>query len=377
MKRMATNFGLAIAAIVVLLLVLEGVLRVTHLFGARLSWTEPDSSIGWRFTANRGYWHFKENGHAITGRINSLGWRDFERTRGKPEGAYRVVVMGDSYVEAFQVELESTFVAIAERDLNDRFERPVEVMNLGRSGMTQIEELIVLERDVLALEPDLIVLVFVPRNDIADVNPQTADELTRPFARASATGELQFDSSFVESSRFRMQRRINAFKQHSALMSLLAERYNAWRLSRRRAAVVPESAEKDLSLSGAFSLCTQSPDSLYVAGYQLCKRLMSQMAGSAAGRDAQLLLMSVPLVYRGEDTARYRDLDATFDPGYFDRDLAAMADSMEGIGFLPLQAAFERRYQETGKPLYWAHWNYAGHRLAGELLADRAAEELK
>ena len=377
MKRMATSIGLAIAAIVVLLLVLEGVLRATHLFGARRSWTEPDSSIGWRFTANRGYWHFKENDHAITGRINSLGWRDFERARGKPEGAYRIVAMGDSYVEAFQVELESTFVAIAERELNDRFERPVEVMNLGRSGMTQVEELIALERDVLALEPDLIVLLFVPRNDIADVNPQTADELTRPFVRVSAKGELQFDSSFVESSRFRTQRRINAFKQHSALMSLLAERYNAWRLSRRRAAVVPETEGAAVNLAGAFSLCTQSPDSVYLTDYRLCKRLMSQMAGSAAGRGARLLLMSVPLVYRSEDTARYRDLDATFDPGYFDRDLAAMADSTEGIDFLPLQAAFERRYQETGKPLYWAHWNYAGHRLAGELLAGRVAEELQ
>lgn len=377
MKRLATNIGLAIAAIVVLLLLLEGVLRTTHLFGARLSWTEPDSSIGWRFTPTRQYWYFKENDHAITGRINSLGWRDFERTREKPEGAYRVAVMGDSYVEAFQVELESTFVAIAERALNSRIDRPVEVMNLGRSGMTQVEELIVLERDVLALDPDLVVQVFVPRNDIADVNPQTADELTRPFVRVSATGELELDVSFVESSRFRMQRRINAFKQHSALMSLLAERYNAWRLSRRRAAVVPESAEKGVGLSGAFSLCTQSPDSVYLSDYQLCKRLISRIAGSAAGRGARLLLMSVPLVYRSEDTARYQDLDHSFDPGYFDRDLAAMADSTEGIDFLSLQAAFERRYQETGKPLYWAHWNYTGHRLAGELLADRVAEELQ
>lgn len=55
MKRIAMNFGLAIASIVVLLLLLEGVLRATRLFGARLSWTEPDSSIGWRFTPNREY----------------------------------------------------------------------------------------------------------------------------------------------------------------------------------------------------------------------------------------------------------------------------------------------------------------------------------
>jgi hypothetical protein len=121
----------------------------------------------------------------------------------------------------------------------------------------------------------------------------------------------------------------------------------------------------------------EAPDSVYLADYRLCKRLMARMAERARDHGAKLLLTSVPLVYRREDIARYRNLDSLFDPGYFDRDLGAMADSTEGMDFLPLQAAFERRYEETGEPLYWAHWNYAGHRLVGALLADRVAVDLQ
>jgi len=165
--------------------------------------------------------HFKENDHAITGRINSLGWRDFERARGKPEGAYRIVAMGDSYVEAFQVELESTFVAIAERSsMTDSSVRggdePRPIGDDAGRGADRLRA----RRPRPRTGPDRPPVRPAERHrrrQSAD-----ADELTRPFVRVSATGELQFDSSFVESSRFRTQRRIKAFKQHSALMSLLA-----------------------------------------------------------------------------------------------------------------------------------------------------------
>ncbi len=59
----------------------------------------------------------------------------------------------------------------------------------------------------------------------------------------------------------------------------------------------------------------------------------------------------------------------TFDPGFFDTDLGALADST-GATMVPLTRAFEARAAATGKSLNWAHWNYDGHRVvARELVA--------
>ena len=117
MKRMLKSTVLSVVVLITGMTIVETVLRTTHLFGARIAWSEPDEYIAWRFTPKREYWFFKENDHAITGRINSHGWRDRERRVEKRPPSYRVAVIGDSYVEAFQVEEDSTFLSIAEREL--------------------------------------------------------------------------------------------------------------------------------------------------------------------------------------------------------------------------------------------------------------------
>jgi hypothetical protein len=95
------------------LLILEGTLRVTHVFGARVSFSEPNDQYGWRFTPNKKYWAKEEGGRA-SGRINRDGWRDRDWDLSKRPGLFRVAVVGDSYVEAIQVQSDETFLRIAE-----------------------------------------------------------------------------------------------------------------------------------------------------------------------------------------------------------------------------------------------------------------------
>lgn len=371
MRRILNNALLAVVSLCAVLLAAEGALRATHLFGARVSWTEPDTLIAWRFTPGREYWYRKENDHPITGRINSAGWRDRERRLQKPAGEYRVAVLGDSYVEAFQVELDSTFVALAERELSRRLARPVEVLNFGRAGMTQSEELLVLERDVLRWNPDVVVLVFVPQNDIADVDRATTDNPLRPFFRVGPGDSLVLDASFRETREFQAKVRANAAKQRSALVSLVAERFNAWRLARRRSRA-PDAARE--GVTGALTLCTATPSPRFASNYVLCKRLVAEAAARCRRRGVGFVLAAAPWVYRPDAVEGYRRADPTFAPHFFDDDLAAWADST-GIEYLGLQRPFERRYAESGERLHWDHWNYAGHRVAGRKLARRLAED--
>ncbi len=364
------NLLLAVCAFAIMLGVVEVVLRTTHLFGARVSWTQPDPWIGWRHTPGRAYWFFQENDHAIQGRINAMGWRDRERTRTKPAGTTRVAVIGDSYVEGLQVELDSTFVAIAERLANARGAGHYEFMNFGRSGAGPMEEYIVLERDVLACNPDIVVFLFTPSNDIAGMNPATTETLLRPFGSFDAADSLRIDNSFRNSKAFRIREYMNPFKQHSALVSLVAERYNAGRVA---AGAASFRGAREHALTGERSLMTAHADSVFAVNYALSKQVLANAARVCTSRGVAFMLMSVPIVYDDEQVASLRAIDASFDAMFFDRDLAAMADST-GTAFVPLTEAFLTRRRATGQPLYWAHWNYPGHRLVGESLATAVAQ---
>ena len=108
-------------------------------------------------------------------------------------------------------------------------------MSFGRSGMTQTEQWVILERDVMQFDPDLVIIVFLPINDIDEVSPATADELLRPFFHVTDTGALELDTGFTRQRPYFLKRMVNPFKQHSALVSLGVERYTLLRRSRRRA----------------------------------------------------------------------------------------------------------------------------------------------
>ena len=354
-------------SLVVVCGILEMVLRTTHLFNARVSWTEPDRDIGWRFTPGREYWFFGENDHPITGRINSTGWRDKERTVETPASTYRIAVLGDSYVEAFQVELDSTFCAIGERALNavhpPQFDH-VEVMIFGRSGMSPSDESFVLTRDVLPCQPDAVILLFTPHNDIADVNPATAADTERPFVDLERSGDnVVMDRSFTRRRGFRIRTAINPLKQHSALVSLMAERYNVARLARAQ-----RRTEAPARLTRAQSLCTAHPDSVFAKNYALCQALIESMAFECKSKGIRFVLASVPLVYEEAAFNRARTLDVSFEPVYFDRTLGALAES-DGFAYVPMTAEFAFRSLK-GVPLQWQHWSYQGHRAAAEILLN-------
>ena len=349
--------GASLLAILALVLVLEVVLRTTHVFGARLAWAEPDDAICYRFTPGSPYWQFKENDHPVAGTINSLGWRDRERSLAKPPGCFRVCFLGDSILAAFEVETDSTFVAIAEDELNHRRGRAVEILNLGLPGATQTEELIVLQRDVGRLSPDLVALFFNPGNDIGDVRRETRGP-GRAYFVVTPDGGLTLDTRFSQRRQYRIRKAINGLKQRSALISLLAERFNLFTRGRRLGAAAAE----DRGFPRQLRLCTASPDSVYAQNYRLNKRLIREMATWCSDRGVEFLLVCGSSTYEPQDVRAFQELDPSFDADFFERDLAAHADSL-GVEYLGLQTLFRAQADSGGRPLHWGHLSYRGHRV--------------
>jgi hypothetical protein len=368
-RRLVRNIGLFVISLLALIIVLEVVLRATHLFNARISWREPDPLLGWRTTPNSSYWYLKENDHPVTGRNNSFGWRDVERTLHKPGDTYRIAMLGDSFVEGLEVELDSTFLAIAEKRLNAQSDRAFEVMNFGRIGMTQSEELLVLQNEVVRFSPDMVALLFWPENDIRDIDRRTAINQLRPFYIVSQSGELILDTSFTQRREYKLKAVLSPFKKRSVLLSFLLERYGYLRWRMREAQVSPpEPAQAELA--GSLSLQTAHPDPVYAENYRLNKRLIREMAEFCKQRGVRFLLICAGAVYKPEDEERRREVDPTFEADFFDTDLRAHADSLR-IEFLGLHQPFERHYRATKRSLSWAHWNYEGHRVVADELVNK------
>lgn len=98
---------------------------------------------------------------------NSLGYRGDEISIKKPEGVYRIVILGGSAVYTEKVKDNAqTFPVQLENILRQDYGyQNVEVINGGVPGYTTWESLINLEFRVLDLEPDLII-IYHNTNDV-------------------------------------------------------------------------------------------------------------------------------------------------------------------------------------------------------------------
>ncbi|MBI3315815.1 MAG: SGNH/GDSL hydrolase family protein [Candidatus Omnitrophica bacterium] len=97
-------------------------------------------------------------------RLNSQGYRDREYSFDKPEGVYRILVLGDSVAFGDGVSAEETFSDQLENLLNRNRQNPpgpVEVINTGIRGYNTYQELLLLKEEGLRYNPDLVLLCYV------------------------------------------------------------------------------------------------------------------------------------------------------------------------------------------------------------------------
>jgi lysophospholipase L1-like esterase len=89
---------------------------------------------------------------------NSRGFRTPEFETSKDPGTLRVIVLGDSNSMGWLLDDEKTYPRRLEYYLGDLMERPVEVLNLAGGGYTSFSTLQLWRQEVLALNPDLIIV---------------------------------------------------------------------------------------------------------------------------------------------------------------------------------------------------------------------------
>ena len=208
LKNLTINLGLTFTTLIFTITVGEIGLRIAGIksppplridleLDDNSPYTFKDPYRGWGGNPNgKSFW----NGEGIPSEINmnSGGFRDYERSKTKPKNGFRIALLGDSFTEAIHVKLEDTHGAIIEQNLQQcpvLKDRKVEVMNFGVQGYGTAQELMTLRHHVWDYSPDLVMLVFFAANDLRNNYRALEHDHLRPYF-IYQDGKLVADMSF-------------------------------------------------------------------------------------------------------------------------------------------------------------------------------------
>ncbi len=168
LRRLLVNTSLFAASLLVAGLLAEVAVRVVapqQLILKRPDIWRPDSVLGWthqpwvRTTVNTGE-------RTVTLVTDQDGYR--VGTLGRREGNRTVFLLGDSFMEALQVEYERSFAGLLEDRVPQQLGTPIGVRNAGVGGWDP-DQYLIRARDVLNHQAfDLVVVALYVENDAID-----------------------------------------------------------------------------------------------------------------------------------------------------------------------------------------------------------------
>lgn len=211
LRALLINSSLAVVSVVLCLLAAEGVARlvglgverrefrmieyrgrrymfhVGNVFDRRDGWARLKAGTTFRHIYDgddRGYF---EPGGAVTYRINAMGFRGPTPPQQPEPGTRRIVFLGDSFTFGEGVHWPDTFVARLGRDFKasgssgeDAAAAKCEWINLAVPGTDTRDQLEILRRVGLGLQPDQVVLVFSSNDFLTSgMFPEQGDEQSK------------------------------------------------------------------------------------------------------------------------------------------------------------------------------------------------------
>jgi lysophospholipase L1-like esterase len=380
-KTFAINLTLIILSLVIVLGILEAALTITK-------FNSPDAS---RFVPNKGvtyiphayYRHTKEG--FSEGYFNSHGFRDYERTYEKPPDVFRILILGDSYTEALQVQLHESFPAVLEKKLNAYGPGKFEVLALGQSGFGTADEYVRYLNIGVAYNPDLVVLAFLSGNDFRDnsklLNPESLG--VRFYYVFDNNHNLVLDRSAVDA----YENNLSYFKQiyqkikaNSHLLSLISERIYLYRYqeARKEEARVKDAKSKALGQFSELNIYQTDLPRPWKEAIEITKGIILSFKKSVEEHGSRFMLLSLSnaeQVHPEIGCHLKEQYNVVLDYEQPDRILQEFTRKHK-IMFLNLMPAFRDHHAKTGKYLHGfgsshqGHWNQAGHRLAAALIYE-------
>jgi hypothetical protein len=373
MNRIAGNLLAFVLGLLGGALLLEAVLRIA---GFNASEIVLDPTIGYRFVPHARYRHTQEG--FSTGRFNADGWRDVEHTVAKPAGTTRILFVGDSYVAAFQVPLDSTFFRRLERGLRARAlpGRRFEVLAEGQDGNGTASEYLTYRHWGARYDPDVVAVLFI-LNDQADNWRPAALDKARPFF-VEEGDSLRLDLSFSGNGAPRPDP-LRWLKLHSVLWTTVRRALSALHPPVRPPVDATGRVEDGYYRTWNFDARVPADS---IPAFRVTEKILARFAADVK-RDGRRFVVVVAGFANQEDQRLLADESRSpdFDPEKPLRWLEGVG-ARHGFDVLLLTPGFRAASARLGRPLWfgtyghYGHWNSDGHAVTAHVLEDYFARTL-
>ena len=326
-------------------------------------------------------------------RINSFGFRDSDRTLSKPSDVIRIAVLGDSFTEARQVDLNDAFCSVLEKELRVRGlpgGNDIEVLNFGISGHGTSQQLLTLRQHVWPFQPDVVLLAFYTGNDISDNSRALKGTAGIPYHYYEGA-DLRLDRSFAhsESFRFRSGPVMNLARfavSHSRLLQLInhARLMNKLDQLREQGQASEFAGSSEPGMRREVYLPPQDP--VWEDAWRVTEGLLREMNNDIRSRHIPFFVVSLSsgIQVHPDPQLRSRFLrDRQIEDLFYPDHRVEAAGVRDGFPVLLLAPDLQKYAETNGVFLHgfephlgFGHWNQNGHRLAGERIARWLSAEL-
>lgn len=348
-----------------------------------------DSTFGYALIPGMTGTYSKEGRSSVV--INSDGFRDVEHAVAKPDGTFRIAILGDSYVEAFQVESNERFTEFLSAGLNECgvFGKKVEVLTFGVSGYGTAQELLVLRDKVWKYSPDAVMLVLTTNNDIAD-NLRELKRTPIPYFQ-EIDGRLVLDDSFRDEKAFiarnsQISRLGIWLKNHLRFVQAIGEislKLKYWYKDQGvQQAVTAAAPVGEVGIDNKIYL--EPANETWKSAWSITEKIIAETSREIKERSAEFIVVTasngvqvLPDVNQREQFAAKLGVP---DLIYPEKRIAAFgaANQIPVINLAPILG--EHSARENVNPhgfegnIGYGHWNRLGHRIAGQALAKKMCE---
>ena len=299
---------------------------------------------------------------------NSHGFRDGEHDLGKSEGTLRILLLGDSFMEALQVEFADAFPSLLETQLRSLLGCQVEVINAGVSGWGTDDEVTYLIRKGREFHPDIVLFAVTLHNDISD-------NLEGRY-HTEEEGKLIDKPLLVTPMLTHLGLEVRSYlASHSHLYQIA---YQSWKSVGRPSAGVRLT-------NHVIELMRNDQSDEVKRGWWITQRLLEKAGRLARTNGFNLAMFIIPTIYAA-DSGSYSELISTqrLAASDFNREkpVETVLDilAQEGIWSINLLPEFRSRSTAPGQQFYIpgdGHFNKEGHELAVSIVSRELAGKIR
>ena len=367
-KNILINLLLVFFGLFVSLVLIEIVLWILYPAPHVFTYRDPVSGAVFK-PGDSGWYSAAPDGlrHKII--INSKGLRDKEYSYSKPDGTFRILILGDSMTAGLAVPRKNLFTEVLEQRLNDNNNGDYEVINAGVPARSVPEELRYYLNEGYKYESDLVLLAFYIGNDVRIPNSE-ASQIKVVANRIVPKESLGFVG------------RIKAVLAHSHLYrfvgNIIPSVFPSFASLLRKEGLMTKPWLRDL-----FIFAKDYPEWV-IESWDRTKDLILELKNTVELNESRLAILFIPVIHQVDTAIWQENLELNPDKKQVAWNLDKpnkylgswlKTQEIDYIDFLPI---FRQEKKENNKRHYLRfdrHLNKYGHKVIGENLHSWVSKE--